>query len=394
MPSARDIAHELAIAARIAARGLRRRLSGDTPRFASAREFRAALEPWLAALPNGLLRDQAFFSIPANEPWLDTGLHLEPGDSVTLLAHGRVYFSRALDIWADPSLRLWCRVGETGAVFRGTRATHTFTARGQGRLWLASRFPGEWLDPHGRASTEAPEFARASGDLSVLVLRWAPGTDVPTLFRGFEADARAPRPVLAEAARQAQSVPLPEHWHHHWRIGANEIFRPALAPDGRPAFGCHTHHDVGILRREVRAPLVPGLRLQWSWRVDELPSSLAEDTLPSHDYVSIGVEFDDGQDVTYYWSAALPEGTVFRCPLPVWRQIETHVVVRSGSTGLGRWSIEERDVYADYRRIVSGPACEVTGVWLLANSVLQRGHGRCEYASIRLISDERTLEVL
>jgi hypothetical protein len=106
------------------------------------------------------------------------------------------------------------------------------------------------------------------------------------------------------------------------------------------------------------------------------------------------VEFDDGQDVTYFWSAALPEGTVFRCPLPVWREIETHVVVRRGPRGLGQWSTEERDVYADYRRIVRGPACEVVGVWLIANSVLQRGHGRCEYASIRLISNERTLEVL
>ena len=394
MTSARDIAHEIAIAARIAARGLRRRLSGGTPRPVAAREFRAALEPWLAALPDGLVRDQAFCSIPANEPWLDTGLDLEPGDSVTLLAHGRVYLSRALDIWSDASLRLWCRVGETGAVFRGTRATHTFTAREHGRLWLASRFPGEWLDPHGQTSAKAPEFARAAGRLSVLVLRWGSGIDVPTLFRGFESDAQAPRPVLAEAARQAQSVPPPEHWHHHWRIGASEIFRPALAPDGRPAVSCHTHHDVGILRRETRAPLVPGLRLQWSWRVDELPGTLAEDTLPSHDYLSIGVEFDDGQDVTYFWSAALPEGTVFRCPLPVWREIETHVVVRRGLGGLGQWSTEERDVYADYRRIVGGPACEVVGVWLVANSALQRGHGRCEYASIRLISNERTLEVL
>ena len=141
-------------------------------------------------------------------------------------------------------------------------------------------------------------------------------------------------------------------------------------------------------------PLRPGLELRWRWKVDELPIDLAEDTLPSHDYVSIAVEFDDGQDITYYWSAELPEGTVYRCPIPTWAHRETHVVVRSGSKELGRWLDEERDVYADYRRILGGPAREVVRVWLIANSLFQRGHGRCQYASIRLTDNERTLEVL
>ena len=47
------------------------------------------------------------------------------------------------------------------------------------------------------------------------------------------------------------------------------------------------------------------------------------------------------------------------------------------------------------RRVpVGGPAREVVRVWLIAISLLQRGHGRCEYASIRLVTNERTLEVL
>ena len=84
---------------------------------------------------------------------------------------------------------------------------------------------------------------------------------------------------------------------------------------------------------------MPGTTLRWSWRVDQLPIDLAEDTLPSHDYVSIAAEFDDGQDLTYYWSAALPEGTVYRCPIPTWASRETHVVVRSGRghAGTGCW---------------------------------------------------------
>ena len=396
MPRARDLAHQFVIASRLAARSLRRRLSGGTAATVSDAEFRATLEPWVLALPAGVARSHSFHWLPTTRPpWHDTGIDLEPGESVTLLAEGRVHLSRALDIWVSPAARLWCQIGEQGPVFRGTRATHTFAAHAGGRLRLASCFPGEWLDPNGRLGTPPePEFARATGGMSVLVLRWPGGTDVHGLFRGFARGSRVPGLVLAEAERLDQPAPVPEHWDYHWRLGAGEIFHPAIAPDGRPAIGCHSHCDVGILQREARCRLAAGTRLSWSWRVDELPIDLAEDTLPSHDYLSIGVEFDDGQDITYYWSAALPEGTVYRCPLPIWRDIETHVVVRSGTRELGRWLDEARDVHADYTRIIGGPAREVVRVWLIANSVFQRGHGRCEYASIRLTDNDRTLEVL
>ena len=395
MPSPRQVAHEIAIAARLAARSLGRRLSGASSPAVTDAEFRATLEPWVATLPPGVAAGHAFHWLPGTEPpWHDTGIDLEHGESVTLFADGRVYLSRALDIWVGPSFQLWCRVGERGPVFRGTRATHTFTASGRGRLWLASYFPGEWTDPSGAVSAPASEYAKVSGGLSVLVVRWRPGVDVHDLFRGFAKDTRVPGLVLAEAQRFDQPMPAPESWDYLWYLGPGEIFRPGLSPDGRRSIGCHTHGDVGILRRDARCVLQPGTRLRWSWRVDELPTDLPEDTLPSHDYLSIAVEFDDGQDITYYWSAALAEGTVYRCPLPTWKDKETHVVVRSGPGQLGRWLDEERDLHADYACILGGPAREVVRVWLIANSLFQRGHGRCEYASIRLITNEGTLEVL
>jgi len=394
LPSPRQVAHEIAIAARLAARSLGRRLSGASSPAVTDAEFRATLAPWLESVQSDVTRGHAFLRIGPREAWLDTGLILEPGDTVTLLAAGRVYFSRILDVWVGPSLRLWCRVGAGNPVFRSARDTLTFTAAESGQLSLSSRFPGEWLDPAGSQETSAPEFAGASGDLSVLAVLWAREADVHGLFRRFGKDVRVPGLVLAEAERLEQAASPPPLWQHDWRIGASEVFGTAPVPGGRQGIGCCTQGDVGILQRDVRMPLAPGIRLEWSWRVQQLPSDLAEDTIPSHDYLSIAVEFDDGQDITYFWSATLPEGTTFRCPLPVWRDIESHVVVRSGNRGLGQWLDEKRDLYADYRRIVGGPAREVVRVWLIGESVMQRGHGRCEYASIRLATNERTLDVL
>ena len=150
-------------------------------------------------------------------------------------------------------------------------------------------------------------------------------------------------------------------WDYLWYLGDSEIYRAAALEDGRPTICCHTHGDVGILRKDARLPLEPGTRLTWSWRVDALPTDLPEDTLPSHDYLSIAVEFDDGQDLTYYWSASLPAGKIFRCPLPTWKDKETHVVQRSGPAELGRWLDESRDLYADYRPSSAAPRARSCG---------------------------------
>jgi hypothetical protein len=177
----------------------------------------------------------------------------------------------------------------------------------------------------------------------------------------------------------AACATAPPGWDYLWHLGPGEIYRPGQGPDGHAKICCDTHGDVGILRRPVAVALVPGTTLQRRWRVDQLPADLRQDTPPSHDYLSIAVGLDDGQDLAYYWSSTLPVGTVYRCPLPTWRDRETHVVVRSGASGLGAWLEESRDVHADYRRIIGDPARSVVRVWLIANSLFLRGRGRCEY---------------
>jgi len=386
--------HEVAVVARVAWRALRRRLERPAPTF-ETRNFRAQLDPWLDAMPTGTVADHRYVELPADEvPWRDTGLDVTAGDALTWLASGRVYLSKLLDIYVEPAFQLWCRIGGEGPVFRGTRATNTFVAQQSGRVWLASYFPGEWTDVRGGLKATAADYAKASGGMSVLLLRWQRDVDAPASIRATARLSSVPGLVLAEAHRLDEPVPPPEHWEYLWYLGAGEIYRPAVLADGRASIGCHTHRDVGILRRDAHLPLEPGTKLNWSWRVDTLPTDLPEDTLPSHDYLSIAVEFDDGQDITYYWSSSLPVGKVYRCPLPTWKDKETHVVQRSGAAELGRWLDEERDLYEDYRRIIGGPAKHVVRVWLIANSLFQRGHGRCEYAGIRLAGPSGTHDVL
>lgn len=373
---ARSIARDLGVAARLGWRVLRRGGPSPAPDVSGWRED---LRRWLGQLPPGSIAAHRFVTVPGNRPpWLDTGLRVAAGDLVTWFATGRVFLSRPLDVWVGPAFQLWARVGAQGHVFRGTRATHTFVASTDGRLQFASYFPGEWATPQGELGHGGDQYGSIAGGMQALCIRWARGIDVAAALDV----AGAPAPVQAEVERLRLSTATPAGWEYLWLLGPGEIFRDARGEDGAAGICCDTHGDVGILRKPVAVPLEAGLSLRWRWNVRSLPADLREDSLPSHDYLSLAVEFDDGQDLTYYWSAELPVGTVYRCPLPTWRDRETHVVVRTGPTGLGTWQAEQRDLHEDYRRCIGGKARSVVRVWLIANSLFLRGHGQCVYSSI------------
>ena len=99
------------------------------------------------------------------------------------------------------------------------------------------------------------------------------------------------------------------------------------------------------------------------------------------------------QDLAYYWSTELPPETTFRCPIPKWQGRETHVVLRSGTAGLGQWMQEERDLYADYRRWVGEPPARILRVWLIALSMFQHGEGQGEYGAIEFLSGDEVVIV-
>lgn len=330
-----------------------------------------------------LVRSVTAVEVPCDRPpWLNTGLHLEAGDRITSFAAGRTHL-KGTDISVGPSFQLWARIGDQGEIFRGTRDTNSFTAATAGPLHLASYFPGEWGTRRGELGVPEAVYAAVEGALSVLLVRWSCEP-----VRGLQALADlgdASGLVAMEIDRLTNPVEPPDGWYYMWHIGPAEIYRAIHEPGRRSVIACRTQGDCGLLLRDVDLPLEPGTRLRWSWKVDALPSPVAENTFPTHDYTSVAVEFENGQDLSYFWSAALPIGTGFHCPIPQWNRRETHVAIRSGTDLLGRWLDEERDLYADHVRYVGGPAgTRIVRVWLIALSLFQRRPGVSTFADLTL----------
>ena len=333
--------------------------------------------------------------VPSNQPpWLDSGIHIEAGDEITFITTGRTVLNGPLNVWVPANFQIWGKIGEAGPVFRGARNTLSFTAKSSGTLYLASYFPGEWKTPDGQLadSVDPADYQGLKGNQKAGLIVWKDTAEAglaglsPT---GVMADL-----VAAESKRLSEGEAMPpKDWSYLWYLGPGEIF--TVVEDG--TVGCHTHGNVGILRTDVDAVLTPSLRLCWSWLIEELPSMIREDTVPSHDYLSIAVEYDNGQDITYHWSKSLPAETIYTCPLPTWKDKETHIVIRSGLEGLGEWVDEDRGLRQDYVNALGetrGPVPQrVVRVWLIANSLFQRGTGRCQFRDMRLVDNNPIVPV-
>lgn len=306
--------------------------------------------------------------------WKSAGVSLRPGERVTVLAAGRVYVSRGLDVGFGPQVGLWYRIGDA-SVAKLLGQGCTIEAGAGGSLQFTSKPSGEFADERGNFD---PAIARTplAGEFAIAVIRWR--GDVQQALQSAAAhDGALFGPVVR---RSEQTSAAPTGWQYLWRLGDGEVYR--AADDGR-ALCCDTHADVGIIKFPVRRALTSASTLSWAWCVEQLPSQLAEHIQPTHDYLSIAVEFDNGLDLTWMWSAALPVDTIFQCPLPWWDQRETHWVVRSGTQELGQWLNEKRDLIADYRRAIGGELPrEIVAVWLIANTAFQRGVGKCQYRGI------------
>lgn len=265
--------------------------------MANTHEDRAAAEAaWRHAIAESeaLLRHAAIVEVPAgSDGWIDSGINLAPGDSVSLLCAGKVQLSIEPDIHFRGNIGLWWRVGREGRAMRSLGETMTFNAPA-GRLYLISKYPGEWANEKGALDPGWPRLG-ATGGFSVAVLVWrdAAATGLAQ-FAASDASGLA----AAEAARLRAQKPPPRGWQPLWRVGNTAIFCEEVNASSPAHIACRCRFDAGILQYPVYVALDPATRLAWSWCVTDLPSVLAENSVPTHDYLSIAVEFDNGRDLT------------------------------------------------------------------------------------------------
>ena len=337
------------------------------------------------------LAAQRLFTLPAQRPpWTATALPLRRGQAYTLLASGRIQWSRQdPELYGGAGFHLWARVSPGGQVVNVTRDSGSFVADVDGELELGI-YLGMWRDRFGTLATPATAYAKLHGALQVLVLVWqsTAQSGLADLAQHISDPA-----LTTEIARLAQPVALPAAWHYLFETGTTDIYRDCtIAAGARICLAADD--DQGILRKAVDFPLTPATTLAWRWRLDQHPSRQPENVATSHDYISVGAEFDNGRDLTWIWSSCLAPGTWFACPIKAWSARETHYVVRSGRTAATHWLREARAVHADVAVAMGSPPARIVGIWLICVASFQHGGARAAFADIVLADDRQRLQVL
>jgi len=350
--------------------------------------------PLLEALPAELgteVETLRAIHLPADRPpWTDTGIELRKGQWFSLFATGRVAWSpRHVELWAGPRHHLWGRIGG-GKIFNPTQDTTTRCAESAGRLELGL-LHGIWANEYGELGTPRGAYKSLTGGIEVLIVLWrgAPDAGLHALAIATSGDSL----VVAECDRRAHPVAIPPGWTYLYETGFSDVYSACETPHG-PGIRIHAINDQGILRKAVAFPLGPDTTLCWRWRFDSLPSQKPEDQAIHHDYMSIAMEFEDGRDLTWFWSSTLEPGRHFVCPIRAWSQREFHYCIRSGSAGLGTWHRETRNVYDDCREVLGAAPERIVRAWLIAVSTFQHGTARAEFADIALQSERDRVQVL
>lgn len=320
-------------------------------------------------------------------PWKKIDLDLANGQQVTFLLGGRVWLSRASDLWAEPGAAFNARSLGKRPIYCPMSNTGTMTATHDGGVEIA-RSLAEFKDEDGVLFTPKEDYQKVEVDMYGVALAW--NGDAAAGLKSLLAHGDVDGVLAAELARHESPRKLPAGWHNHFMLGSGPII---FSDAGGGEIACQAHKNAGILEHPVAIALKPNTKMSWRWIIEELPSRVGEDKVVTHDYLSIGAKFDDGQDLTYLWSHDLPVGTTFRCPLPRWSPIETHTIIRSGPDSLGSWVQEERDLFADYTAHIGGNAKAVTHVWLLGVSLFQRLNGAYRVRDIALTGPDNSIKL-
>ncbi len=375
----------LGLSAPMAMALLSRRSEANTMSFLDRERFVGGLVDLIEAANAPELQEYRVLDLRSGDlPWKAAEITLKKGQEVTFLIGGRVWISREHDLWFEPGTSFNVRTLGLRPLYNPMNNTGTMVAAHDGPIEIA-RAMAEWANEDGALWT--PEEVYTSFDVAIyaVALVWK-----GSALKGLESIAAAGDVggvIGAEMARLTSPRKLPEGWHHFYMAGDDAGIFFDLG-DGE--IGCQTHKNGAILQKPVSVPLQPGAKVNWRWIVEELPSLFPEDQIVTHDYLSLGVEYDDGQDLTYIWSNGLDKGHTFRCPFPRWNPIETHMVIRSGLGELGQWLSEERDLYADYQTHIGGPATKAVRVWLLGVSLFQRRSGSARFADISITAPDGT----
>jgi len=132
--------------------------------------------------------------------------------------------------------------------------------------------------------------------------------------------------------------------------------------------------------------------LRWSWKIAHTISGGDERSKSGDDYAARvyvlfpGRYFWQMKAIVYIWANRLPVGESIPNP---YTSSAKMVAVESGDGKAGQWLTEERDLYADYRRLFGQEPHDAEAVAIMTDTDNTGGSAEAWYGAITLATDRR-----
>lgn len=251
-----------------------------------------------------------------------------------------------------------------------------------------------------RFSGQFNSYRRIFASLFILM----PGVMGPVMHGGYPASAQNASSSIVVDDFQGYTSGIFSKWmiRDATRKAAESVYR-LVAEEGNIYLAADTRGSSIQIAKKVNWRLGSHPFISWKWRARRLPSNANEAYGNSNDSAaSIYVIFQrarvpfmpwDRQPINvikYVWSTTLPAGRVVnkkKEKLGVVIYEGRFLVLQTGSSKLGRWVIEKRNVLDDYRRLFgANPPGNPLIIAILSDSNETRSSAAADYDDILIMS--------
>lgn len=174
------------------------------------------------------------------------------------------------------------------------------------------------------------------------------------------------RVVIADFSSGVDAAGVPSGWKLKEKSGKADF---AVVKDGAMnALRLRSAKTSFSIQKEVKVDVKQFPVLTWKWKVTDLPRGGNFRKSKTDDQAAqLFLAFSKTRAIVYIWDSTAPQGLMEDASAPPFMTIKA-VVVRSGSSELGKWLTESRNVYEDYKKLFGAEPPAVSGVRLQINS--------------------------
>jgi hypothetical protein len=172
--------------------------------------------------------------------------------------------------------------------------------------------------------------------------------------------------VIADFSGPVGASGVPAGWELKEKSGKADF---AVVKDGDLSAGRFRSANTSFsLQKEVKVDLKQYPLLTWKWKVVKLPAGGDFRKSKTDDQAAqLFVAFSKFKAIVYIWDTTAPAG-LMQDTSPVPFMTVKVVVLRSGPAELGKWVVETRNVYDDYKKLYGSEPPAVNGIRLQINS--------------------------